>query len=95
MYFTPTKQQSFGSVINVHSHNRRALRFPVLNSSDDFYYQISPFGSMMLRFLLKELMIIILIQEILLITPFPIGVKTKSLMIILQALTFSLILCIL
>lgn len=29
MYFTPTKQQSF----------------PVLNSSDDFYYQVSPFGS--------------------------------------------------
>ena len=38
MYFTPTKQQSF----------------PVLNSSDDFYYSVSPFGSYDVKILVEK-----------------------------------------
>ena len=54
MYFSSTQNSSFGSVINVHSHNRRALRFPVLNSINDFYYSVSPFGSYDVKILTEK-----------------------------------------
>ena len=54
MYFGSTQSSSFGLTINVHSHNRRALRFPVLNSINDFYYSVSPFGSYDVKILTEK-----------------------------------------
>ena len=54
MYFSSTQNSSFGSAINMHSHNRRALRFPVLNSINDFYYSVSPFGSYDVKILTEK-----------------------------------------